>query len=73
MLDGLGTRLRDFRVAKGLTQTALAEALGVSKVTVAGVESGFQKLSIDVLDRLAELGADLNYVVSGKGTGPMRS
>ena len=36
----LGNRLRDVRTARGLTQTELAERIGVSRKTVNTVENG---------------------------------
>ncbi len=40
MADGLGNRLREERIAKGLTQAALAETIGVSRKTINTVENG---------------------------------
>jgi putative transcriptional regulator len=40
MDERLGNRLREARAARGLTQAALAEAVGVSRKTVNTVENG---------------------------------
>jgi putative transcriptional regulator len=38
--EGLGNRLNAFRAERGLTQAALAEAVGVSRKTINTVENG---------------------------------
>jgi putative transcriptional regulator len=40
MADRLGNRLLDLRTERGLTQAALAEAVGVSRKTINTVENG---------------------------------
>jgi len=40
MAEGLANRLTDLRAERGLTQAALAEAVGVSRKTVNTVENG---------------------------------
>ena len=39
-MAGLSNRLRELRSARGLTQAALAEAVGVSRKTINTVENG---------------------------------
>lgn len=39
-VEGFGPFLRQLRASKGLTQTELAQALGVKQATVSYVESG---------------------------------
>ncbi|HET9640454.1 MAG TPA: helix-turn-helix domain-containing protein [Allosphingosinicella sp.] len=40
MAEGLSNRLHDLRAARGLTQAALAEMVGVSRKTINTVENG---------------------------------
>jgi putative transcriptional regulator len=40
MADGLGNRLNHLRGERGLTQAALADAVGVSRKTINTVENG---------------------------------
>jgi putative transcriptional regulator len=40
MAERLGNRLNELRSARGLTQAALAEAVGVSRKTINTVENG---------------------------------
>jgi putative transcriptional regulator len=40
MPEGLANRLRELRAERGLTQAALAEAVGVSRKTINTVENG---------------------------------
>jgi putative transcriptional regulator len=40
MAEGLGNRLNQLRSERGLTQAALAEAVGVSRKTINTVENG---------------------------------
>ena len=40
MAEGLGNRLNEVRGERGLTQAALAEAVGVSRKTINTVENG---------------------------------
>ena len=40
MAEALGNRLHELRTERGLTQAALAEAIGVSRKTINTVENG---------------------------------
>ena len=51
----VGARLRDARLATGLTQAEVAEALGMSRPTLAAVEKGARKITGLELRRLARL------------------
>lgn len=51
----VGARLRDARLATGLTQAEVAEALGTSRPTLAAVEKGTRKITGLELRRLARL------------------
>ena len=43
------------RIKKNLTQKQLAELVGVSSSTINRIETGKQKLKIDMLNKLAEI------------------
>lgn len=49
----LGAQVRDLRRARGLTQEALAEKLGVTPRYLAGIERGERNLTLDSVDALA--------------------
>ena len=51
----VGARLRNARLATGLTQAEVAEALGMSRPTLAAVEKGTRKITGLELRRLARL------------------
>jgi transcriptional regulator with XRE-family HTH domain len=54
VLAGLGPRLRQLRVRRGVTLTALAARTGISKSTLSRLESGQRKPSLELLLPLAE-------------------
>lgn len=65
--DRIGARLREERKRSGMTQDQLAEALGVSKRTVANYESGdSDATAIFVCHGGERLGFDTNYILHGK-------
>jgi transcriptional regulator with XRE-family HTH domain len=47
--ETLASRLRDARVAAGMTQAQLAEAIGVNHRTIAGVERGRRSAGFEVI------------------------
>ena len=51
----LGPRLRDAREKRGLSQQAVAEALGLPRTAVTNIEAGNRSLSTTELTRLASL------------------
>jgi len=54
-----GRNLRAYREARGLSQEALAEVLGVHRTYMGGVERGERNLTLKSLERIAEkLGLD---------------
>ncbi|MBX6352143.1 MAG: helix-turn-helix transcriptional regulator [Thermoflavifilum sp.] len=52
MLDVFGRRLRAYRKLKQLTQTELAEVLGVSVAMVGGLERGTRSPTPDLVKRI---------------------
>lgn len=49
----IGKRIRELRLEKRITQTELAERIGVATNTVSQYEKGLSKTSIDVIVNLA--------------------
>src|SRR5262249_7457038 len=52
-MRGLGRRLKRLREARGLTQEALAEKVGTSRVTIARIETRNRRPSVPMLQKLA--------------------
>jgi transcriptional regulator with XRE-family HTH domain len=50
----INIKIRNFRKKAGITQTALAEAVGVNQSMIAHYESGFKMPSVAVLARIAK-------------------
>ena len=48
------SRLRDLREDAELSQTELAEKLGIAQTTYSGYERGFRVMSLETLCRIAE-------------------
>lgn len=64
-----GGRLREARLAKGLTQEQLAEAIGVAKPTLSGYERGIREPDFLKLNALLEvLEVDADYLLTGRDT-----
>jgi transcriptional regulator with XRE-family HTH domain len=54
-----GANIRIYRKARGVTQEALAEVLGVHRTYMGGVERGERNLTLQSLERLAQrMGVD---------------
>ena len=54
-MDQAPNRIRAIRLRAGLSQQALADRLGVSKVTVSSLEVGRMQLSLDYMKRVASV------------------
>jgi transcriptional regulator with XRE-family HTH domain len=50
----VGRNLRAYREAKGLSQEAFADTLGVHRTYMGGVERGERNLTLKSLERIAE-------------------
>jgi transcriptional regulator with XRE-family HTH domain len=58
------SRIAQARLAKGWTQTQLADAIGVGQTQIANWESGFRKPKMDALMRIgAALGVDWTTLI----------
>ena len=70
--EELGAKLAELRKAQGLTQTQLAELLGISQQLVAAQESGERRIPVDILAETARLlGVSVEELVGVK-PGPQR-
>lgn len=49
-----GDRVRNYRKAQGLTQEALAKAIGVSKTTITGYELGYREPDVEKIKLLSD-------------------
>lgn len=68
MVDSVDQRIKMLREKWGLTQTELAERLGVGQSAVAQMEQGRHKPSFDVLEAFVrQLGANPLYLLTGQG------
>ena len=60
----IGKRVRELRVKKGLSQQELGNAIGVTKVSVCGYESGCRIPNLEKLAKLADtLGTTTDYLL----------
>ena len=65
-----GSRVRDLRLERGLTQEGLAEATGLDRTFISNIEMGQRRPSLDVLLLLAMgLGLSLASLFDGLGPG----
>lgn len=60
-----GIRLEEFRTSKGWTQLQIASAIGVSLRTYSRYINGGGTPNLAHLERLAELGADVSWLLAG--------
>lgn len=68
-MDDVGPRIRALRKAKHLSQTQLAEAVGVDQSTISDIESKGAKFSAEILMRLSDaLAATPELVMRGDTT-----
>lgn len=59
-------KIKEFRIKKGLSQEAVAKAIGVSRPTYTAIEMGKQKLDIEESKKLASLfGVDVDSLLTG--------
>jgi transcriptional regulator with XRE-family HTH domain len=71
VLRHVGENLRRLRNAAGLSQSALADASGVSRRTIISLEAGNANVSLSSLDRLAHaVGATFVTLVASPETSP---
>jgi len=60
----IGKRVKELRIKKGLSQQELGNAIGVTKVSICGYESGMRIPNLEKLSKLAdELGTTTDYLL----------
>jgi transcriptional regulator with XRE-family HTH domain len=65
----IGTKLREYRIAAGLTQRDVGEILGVTYQQVQKIEKGNDRISIDKLIKLRDMyGVTLDEMVDSKSS-----
>lgn len=64
----IGERLKQERERLGFIQEKLADLLGTTKKTVIDYEKGNTSPKADFLARIAELGGDVTYIITGNRT-----
>ena len=62
----IGTRLREVRQALNMSQTEFGAAGGVLKNAQSSYETDKRSPDANYLAKIAELGVDVNYVVTGQ-------
>jgi transcriptional regulator with XRE-family HTH domain len=66
----VGRNLRVYREAKGLSQEAFADTLGVHRTYMGGIERGERNLTLRSLERMAErIGLDPLTLLQGAAGG----
>ena len=60
----IGKRLQELRESKGLSQSDLANYLGISQLLLSQIESGNRNLNLSLLDKLTSLyGCSDSYIL----------
>ncbi len=67
----VGTNIKDFRKAKGLSQDDLASAIFVTRQTVSNYETGRSNPDLDMLQKIADaLGVEVLWILYGVPAAP---
>ena len=67
----LGTQVQEARVSAGLTQTAAAERIGMTRGNYARIEYGKSNVTIETLVRVAEgLGLEVTVTLAARAKRP---
>lgn len=65
MVENIASLIRDKRIAKGISQTKLAEMVGMQQPSIARLESGKITPSLETIERIAKA-LDLQVQISFK-------
>ena len=66
MLEFIGIKLREARKKSGLTQSQVAELIGINKAQLSYYETATREINLNILEKLANLyGYKIDYFVSG--------
>lgn len=55
MNEKLGSRIKELRSARNLTQEQIADKIGISRQKYARIESGVNSITLDILSKVAEI------------------
>lgn len=62
----IGQRLRQWLDSTGKTQKEIAELIGSSQVLISRLLSGARRPGRDIQERLKEIGADIDWIMTGR-------
>lgn len=66
ILEFIGIKLREARKKSGLTQSQVAELIGINKAQLSYYETATREINLNILEKLANLyGYKIDYFVSG--------
>lgn len=64
----IANKIKNARLAVGLTQRQLAEKLDYSPQAISNIERGDRSLGVEVLEKIANaLNCDINIILKGRG------
>lgn len=66
--ETIGTRFRVVRKAKHMNQCEFADVLGISQAYLSSIETGRRVPKLEVVQKLAELGFPLKWIMDGADT-----
>jgi len=67
----IGERIRECRKLKSMSQSELAEAIGVSDNTISNMETGNNNVKLENIEKVADFfKVSLDYLVKGVGQTP---
>lgn len=67
----IGERIRECRKLKSMSQSELAEAIGVSDNTISNMETGNNNVKLENIEKVADFFiVSLDYLVKGIGQAP---
>lgn len=73
-METLGSRLKEARERKRLTQLQVAERLGISNGTLSGYERNYRDPDTNTLAELAKIyGVTTDYLMTGKENGELHN
>lgn len=55
MFSNIGENIKYFRKEKGMKMNEMAEKLGITAVTLSGIENGKGAVRLDILEKISEL------------------
>ena len=72
-METIADRLKEERIALGLTQIQMAEKCGVSRQAQVRYEAGERSPDGNYFAAIAAVGADVTYILTGKHSNDMKS